>query len=392
MQRENLEKHLLHALNVGILVFDESLESWHHQSIVYTEFLKKMRTLAESDETINEPLLNASADLVTKIASTSPSKPGSTGFVIEGLRTMKPLAISQSHVQDSVSVGFWHGLDHIVSVVTAARSSEKEQLEGLIFYTLDLETSSPVSTSRHAARIRNHPRIATWLASHFGWTDFSYVAKWLKLMNKFEAEWFDCETSYHELWAKCSLGRQLIEHFKHVQRAEELCLISPILLRAIRLEKLWTRQGHVDDLVSTSLRLLNNICSSRERFSDSWRDDIYLVVEVLFQVWEFVERDGTKNSTNATMLRTFEGIPYSLESNLPREEQYGTGYYGRLLHATRYIQQRRGKPALISHNFDVTLNRLFAASNKKVEWDYQSYDQPKVPSCGVGDFVSDGML
>ncbi|KAG9034162.1 hypothetical protein FS837_002261, partial [Tulasnella sp. UAMH 9824] len=185
---ESLGKHLLNALNVGTLVFEESMESWHHQIIVYTEFFKKMRTLAEVDKTINEPLLDSSANLVTKIACTTPSKPGSTRLIEEILRTMKPSAISQGHIQDSVSEGFWHSLDHMVQMATVATYTEKEKLEGLIFDTLDLDVRSPISTSRHAARIKHHSRIATWLASKFERMEFSHVEKWLKLMNKFEAE------------------------------------------------------------------------------------------------------------------------------------------------------------------------------------------------------------
>ncbi|KAG8955273.1 hypothetical protein FRC00_005464 [Tulasnella sp. 408] len=390
---ENPGRHILDALNAGTLVFGESLNHRNEPVKVYVEFLRKMRVLAASDETINEPLLTSLANLVTKIGCTSPSKPGLTELIVEILRTMKPSAASQSHIQDSVSESFWHGLEHIVQAATAAKYEEKEKLEGLIFDTLDLETRSPISTSRHAARIKNHPRIATWLAPKIGGTSSPpYGGQWLKLMNKFEAEWFDFGTSYQQLWAECHLGSRLTEYFRHVSRAEQLHLISPILLRVIRFETRRARQGLVEDLVSTSAKTMTNICKSRERFGGSWRRDVYLVVEILFQVWEFFERDGANDGTNRTMVRAFEGILNTLESSLPQEEQHGTGFHGQLLHFTEYIQQRRGIPALISHNFDVTLNRLYAKSDQKVEWGYQSYGQPRVPSCVIRDFVNDGML
>lgn len=334
--------------------------------------------------------------LATKVDWKTPGGIDQTRLIVEILRTIKLPAAWQSHHPpdpNEASLALWHGVDHIVQVATIEERAADIDFEEAILDALNLNAKSPESNSLHAARIEHHPRVVAWLVSKVGGFP-SATRPWLKLMKKFDTEWFASKQSLQQVWVDYRLGWRLLASFRTIQNGHDLFLMSPILVRLISSQSPRSRQQLVEaGIVPVMTDMVIRICRDRERFDVArWRDCAHLVLELFFQVWEFSERDKTEGVTNDKMVLAFKNMLPILESNLWREQDGGTGFHGQLLHFAEYIQQRRGVSALISHSFDVALNRLFAEADKKVEWGYQSYGQPRAPSCALRDFVNDGLF
>ncbi|KIO24746.1 hypothetical protein M407DRAFT_25894 [Tulasnella calospora MUT 4182] len=390
---ENLGRNILGALDAGVLVFDKSLDSWDGPVKVYTTFVRTVQNLTTSNETTKSSLANSLIKLVTKVEWKTPGSVEQTMLVVEILRRIKLLQGRSWSIGDEGSLALWHGLGHIVQVATIEARAAVIDFDEAISDALDLDSNSPRSNSLHAARITEHPRVVAWFVSKVGGFP-SAARRWLKLMRKFETEWFGSKPSLQQLWIDYRLGGRVLASFRTIENGDDLFLMSPILIQLILFESPKSRQQLVEaGLVPAMVDMVIRICRDRERFDATrWRDGAYLVLEIFFQVWEFSERDHSGGVTSDRMVLAFKNMLPILESNLRREQDDGTGFHEQLLHFTEYIQQRRGISTLISHNFDVALNRLYAECDKKVEWGYQSYGQPRSLCCTLRDFVNDEMF
>ncbi|KAG8923705.1 hypothetical protein FRC01_012461 [Tulasnella sp. 417] len=388
----NLDRNILNALNAGILVFDQSLGNWDGPAKTYTTFVRTMQNLATSNETDKLPLTNSLVKLLMKVQWKVPGGIDQTKLVGEILRTIKLSAIaldadSFQSVETEVSEALWHGLDHIVQLAAIKARAADINFEEAILDSVDLGSKSPRSNSLHAARIEDHPRVVAWLASKVGGFP-SEARSWLKLMRAFETEWFGSKQSLQQVWIDHNLGWRLLGSFRTIKKGDELFLMSPILVKLISFETPKLRQHVVEaGLIPAVVDMVIQICRERERFDGArWHDGVNLVLEIFYQLWEFSERD--RFVTNDKMVAAFKGILPLLESNLRPARDDREGVHSPLL--AGYVQKHRGVSAIISHNGDVALNRLFAECDRKVDWGYHLYGQPKPPSCTRTDFASDG--
>ncbi|KAG8909401.1 hypothetical protein FRC01_006962 [Tulasnella sp. 417] len=386
----NLDRNILDALDIGILVF-ESLDNWDGPAKIYTTFVRTMQSLAIADEAAKLRLTNSLVKLVTKVQWKTPGSVDETRLVGVILRTIKLSAIALDNfqpVETDVSKALWHGLDHIVQLATIRDRAADIDFEEVILDAVDLKSNISGSNSLHAARIEDHPRVVAWLASKLGGFP-SETRSWLKLMKKFEIEWFGPNQSLQQVWIDHRFGWRLLGCFRTIKNGDELFLISPVLVKLISFETPKLRQHVIEaGLIPALVDMAIHICKERERFHARWRDGVNLVLEIFYQVWEFSERD--RFVTDDKMVAAFKDILPLLESNLRPERDDGKGVHSPLL--AGYIHKHRGISAIISHNGDVALNRLYAECDRKVEWGYHLYGEPKTLPCTRTDFASDGMF
>ncbi|KAG8923704.1 hypothetical protein FRC01_012460 [Tulasnella sp. 417] len=389
----DLKDDIVNALDTGISVFDKSLDNWDEAANTYAIFVRKIRNIASDDGAVSERVMDSLINLITKVEWQSPGGINQARLIVEIMQAIQPFAAPESPlepIRDKVSAALWHGLDTVVQVATPETTASVVDLEEAIFEALDLGTKSRKWNSLHAADLENHPRVVAWLVAKVGESP-SAARRWLGLMRKFETEWFGSNTSLQQVWIDHKLGWRLLASFRTIENGDDLFLMSPILISLISFETPELRRHLVEaGLIPAVVDMVIRICTKQKRFSPTWGDGVNLVLEMFFQLWEFPESD--RLVTDDKMVAAFKSILPILESNLRQKRDTGKRFHSQLLQFAGYIHERRRIPAIISQNRDVALNRLYAECDRKVEWGYHLYGQPKALCCTREDFASDGMF